>query len=302
MSDRINIAKLLEDCPKDMALDCTMYDNLYFDSLNADYYGTINCYTLINEVKTSINFTKYGTFNNHPGAKCVIFPKGKTTWEGFHRPFKDGDVVFYDDNIAIFKEWGDETLFKTYVTKYLCCDSLIDMNIPLFGKYIRKHTRFATKEERETLLKAIKDNGYVWDPNTKTLEEVRIKPGDVVKHKQSGVYCTVGEYAEGLKGHHTNIGLLIPDNKADEWEIMPDKFNADKFDVNTLKEFDKVLVRNANGYAWTANFFSHVINTNSKLPITFVCTGGCFNQCIPFKGNEYLRGKTDDCSPFFKTW
>jgi hypothetical protein len=96
MEKKINIAELLKDCPKGMELDCLMYENLYFDSLNANYCGTIKCYTLIDGVKTSINFTKYGTYNNHAEAKCVIFPKGKTTWDGFQRPFKDGDILHID--------------------------------------------------------------------------------------------------------------------------------------------------------------------------------------------------------------
>lgn len=187
MKDKINVAELLKDCPKGMELDCTMYDNLYFDSLNADYYGTINCYTLIDGIKTSINFTKYGTFNNHIGAKCVIFPKGKTTWEGFRRPFKDGDVVCYSDCIAIFKEWGDETLFRTYVTAYLHGDSTIDVAIPLFGKSIRREARLATEEEKERLFQAIKDNGYKWNEETKTLEKLVtiFKVGDKIKLKNA---------------------------------------------------------------------------------------------------------------------
>lgn len=32
------------------------------------------------------NLTKYGQINHHEDAKCVIFPKGKTTWEGFVPP------------------------------------------------------------------------------------------------------------------------------------------------------------------------------------------------------------------------
>ena len=88
MKQKINIAELLKDCPSGMELYCTMYDNLYFDCIHEYPNGTINCYTLINGIKTSILFTKYGTFNKHVGAKCVIFPKGKTTWEGFVPPCK----------------------------------------------------------------------------------------------------------------------------------------------------------------------------------------------------------------------
>ena len=41
-------------------------------------------------------FCKNGCYTAHKLSKCVIFPKGKTTWEGFVPPckFKDGDVIY----------------------------------------------------------------------------------------------------------------------------------------------------------------------------------------------------------------
>ena len=29
---------------------------------------------------------------------------------------------------------------------------------------------------------------------------------------------------------------------------------------------------------------------------------GNYRRCIPYEGNEYLLGKTDDCDDFYKTW
>lgn len=75
-----------------------------------------------------------------------------------------------------------------------------------------------------------------------------------------------------------------------------------KFDITTLKPFDKVLVRDINGQVWTADLFSHIINKNPNLKITFVCVGNYPNQCIPYKDNEYLLGTSNDCDDFYKTW
>lgn len=176
--EKINIAELLKDCPKGMELDCALYDNIVLDN-SSNWIYPIKVTT--KDGGTSLNLTKYGCVSENKNTKCVIFPKGKTTWKGFQRPFKDGDIVFYNDTIAIFKEWGDETLFRTYVTKYLCCDSLIDKNVPLYGKSVRKEIRFATEEEKQKLFQAIKDNGYEWNPETKTLEKLgksRFHEGD----------------------------------------------------------------------------------------------------------------------------
>jgi len=37
----------------------------------------------------------------------------------------------------------------------------------------------------------------------------KFKVGDKIIHKSSGIYCTLGEYAEGISAYYTNIGLSI---------------------------------------------------------------------------------------------
>ena len=104
MENSINIAEILKKCPKGMELDCTMFEDVKFIDVEDDdkpiciRTGEIYRY-----------LTKFGTWTFDENAKCVIFPKGKTTWEGFQRPFKDGDIVFYDNCVSIFKEWGRNT-------------------------------------------------------------------------------------------------------------------------------------------------------------------------------------------------
>ena len=177
MEKKINIAELLKDCPKGMELDCTMFESIEFDSIVDNENFPIRCRIKnSNDEYNFYNFTKYGYWNNDYKAKCVIFPKGKTTWEWFHRPIKDGDIVFYNDTIAIFKEWGDETLFRTYVTKYLCCAGSIDVKVPLFGKSIRREARLATEEEKQKLFDKLAKEGYKWDAEKKELVKLKWKP------------------------------------------------------------------------------------------------------------------------------
>ena len=171
MKDKINIAELLKDCPKGMELDCTMYDNVQLDDVIDGHLYPIKIQT--SEGKTSL--TKDGCYSFNPHCKCAIFPKGKTTWEGFQRPFKDGDVVFYSNTIAIFKEWGDETLFRTHCVFYPTVSNpahQFEIGRPLFGKGIRRAARFATEEERQKLVETIIANGYKWDTETWALEKL----------------------------------------------------------------------------------------------------------------------------------
>lgn len=87
MEKKINVAELLKDCPQGIELDCTMYEDVFFDKITNDSIFPI-CIKRIDGAL--ITLTKYGAYANCPYSKCVIFPKGKTTWEGFQRPFKDG--------------------------------------------------------------------------------------------------------------------------------------------------------------------------------------------------------------------
>jgi hypothetical protein len=306
--EKINVAELLRDCPKGMELDCTMYENLYFDSLNADYYGTINCYTLIDGIKTSINLTKYGTFNNHPGAKCVIYPKGKTTWEGFVPPckFKDGDVLFVETIvnrwIFIYKENENEENICKYVAipdQHPHHIYIVYENIPLCSKETVSKIRFATEKEKEKLFQAIKDNGYRWNPETKALEELIdpiFKVGDKIRLKENHNYIyTITGIREKENKYECGVTFVLRFSEQDNWELVPDKF-----DINTLIPFEsRVLARDNVKEKWYPGIWGYY-DKDSTYPYKLI--GVISRYCIPYEGNEHLLGTTKDCDKFYRTW
>ena len=243
MEQKINIAELLKDCPKGMELDCTMYDNVTLIQVQED-----NIYPIkIETPDGSTVLTKYGGVSYNKLSKCIIFPKGETNWEGFVPPceFKDGDVLVHTQNgrfiMSIYKSNENEKLINTHVIFWDREEGLsVGMQICCYTDNVR----FATEEEKKKLFQTIKDNGYRWNPETKTLER------------------------------------LIPN----------------KFDITTLKPFDKVLMRSSNAREWVATFYSHYSNNK------FYGCGMFCDQCIPYEGNEYLRGTTNDCDEYFKNW
>lgn len=219
--------------------------------------------------------------------------------------FKDGDVVFYDDNIAIFKEWGDKTLFRTYVKLFIHRDS-IDIDFPLFGRYVRKETRLATLEEKERLFKTLKDNGYRWNAEKKELEkliEPKFKVGDRIRHRLTGdVYKVLFVLSNGCGGGvydvaiTNEIGKSIDVKEQDDYELVPNKF-----DISTLVPFEsRVLVRDYESHKWSPAIWG--LKTDD-IDYSYIVVGGiAYCQCIPFEGNEYLLGKYDDCDEYYKTW
>ena len=78
-----------------------------------------------------------------------------------------------------------------------------------------------------------------------------------------------------------------------------EKLTEQKFDITTLKPFDKVLVRDFGCHSWSISFFSHC---NELKYYKYICISGTYSQCIPYEGNEHLFGTTDECDEFYKTW
>ena len=161
-----------------------MFDNLVFDHID-----TTSCYPIKCKVKCSDSgniyaFNKYGHWNDYFNAKCVIFPKGKTTWEGFVPlyKFKGGDVIFKQNFIAIIsyiEPNGRIWYHCWYNTKYKECKIKTDFGIGCIND--GNEIRFATKKEKEILFKAIEENGYEWNEETKTLEKkLTFKDGDIL--------------------------------------------------------------------------------------------------------------------------
>jgi hypothetical protein len=294
--EKLNIAELIKDCPSGMELNCLMYEDVYFDYV--DEFNNIHCYIQHKTYKTSLEFSQHGTTNNDIKSKCVIFPKGKNTWNGFQRPFKDGDVVVAEDAES----------FQLFLLKHLT-HSKNDNNYDgycyfgwdfqcngLFEKGNWGFNRLATEKEKKKLFNVIKENGYKWNHKTKTLEKLpKFKVDNKIKLK--------GEDEIGYVTQVTDCYFTIkcknnthcwPIERQDDWELVPNKF-----DITTLKPFEsRVLVRDYYHQCWKVSFFGYFDKFIGK----FDTVRGVYIQCIPYEGNEHLLGKTDDCDEYFKNW
>lgn len=301
MENKINIAELLKDCPRGMELYSPIFGKVYLDKIRP-HLGIV-----VTTGKEQGDFKEEFLYDGRYGmnGECMLFPsKDKTTWEGFVPPFKfkDGDILFVKaryDWIFIYKENEDqEDLYKyaaipTYSDR---ANQLVYDSIPLCCKKDVTEIRLATKEEKEKLFKAMKDRGHKWNPETKTLEELvvpQFKVGDKITNGKASI--TIGyiddEYYYEI-GRNVSNRLFIKNQ--DEWNLVPNKF-----DISTLKPFDKVLVRGDVGQKWIHDFFGFM-DKDKGFP--FVCVGHYVIQCIPYKGNEHLLGTNNDCDEYFKTW
>lgn len=308
MENKINIAELLEGCPKGMELYSPIFGEVYLDKIRPHLGIVVTTDKEQGEFKEEFLYDgRYGM-----NGECMIFPsKNKTTWEGFVPPykFKDGDILFAKsvyDWIFIYKESGNDVdLYKYVSIPHNCSYKFItyDDN-PICHKKEVSEIRLATEEEKKKLFDTIKENGYKWNGETKSLEklvEPKFKVGDMIIKRDSiensWIVSSVSSEYYGLQLPEGYVGIgVLPVADQDDWELV-----SNKFDITTLKPFDKVLVRGNVDGIWFPCFFGGLSNNNDDCP--YMVVGGIrWKYCIPYEGNEHLLGKTDDCDEFYKNW
>lgn len=251
MNNNINIAELLKDCPKGTKLYSTVLGEVELKEVKDN--GRSVCIFVTNFYGQEEMFYPDGKYNTHySDSECTLFPsKEQRDWSKFC-PFKNGDVLSGNNkSVFIFNSRKFIKGINNYAyTSHCLFVPLAPLYVNLGGyKHTEKAVSFATEEEKQILFQAIKDNGYRWNADTKTLEKEEKK---------------------------------------------------DKFDITSLKPFDKVLVRDNDKQEWIISFFSHC---NGLEFYKYSCINGCgYAHCVPYEHNEHLFGTTNDCDEFYKFW
>ena len=74
-----------------------------------------------------------------------------------------------------------------------------------------------------------------------------------------------------------------------------------KFDPQTLKAFNRVLVRDKHKEKWNCNFFSHISYDCVYYPYIAINTG--YTYCIPYNDEtKHLVGTSEEAPEFYKYW
>lgn len=198
MNENLNLAEILKDCPRGTKLYLTIYGEvkLYkIDEDDKDYPIGV-----IHNGGKQIWLTSDGRFTEKLDGECILFPsKDQRDWEKFI-PFKDGDVLSYKSaflkNRTIYIYKYNRLMNTTY---YVALSGDTDSTFRISNKVeqalngYNSTARFATEEEKQKLFQAIKDNGYKWNAETKTLEKLvlnrfdpnTLKPFDKVLARMS---------------------------------------------------------------------------------------------------------------------
>lgn len=183
-----NIAEILKDCPKGTKLYSPICGECYLYWV-VDGMKNIECRMKVDGeiVVYDNNRSKYSFYQDgtqHSMGECLLFPsKENRDWSTFNhiKNFKKGD--FLKDsigNIFICKEGVLMPL--TYIGNSFCV--LFSDGSCAIGNWLWKDTAiyYADEEEKQKLIAAIGEKGYVWDSEKLELrkKEPKFKPFDKV--------------------------------------------------------------------------------------------------------------------------
>lgn len=304
-----NIVDILKNCPQGTKLYSPIFGEVELEKV---------CYTsIIVKGKSGVMADFYVDGRYHSTGECMLFPsKENRDWNTFS-PFKEGDILYIDCNddedtneqnqyIFILKQISGDNIYS-YCHVNGANEAKLEECWLARMDDIKYGPRFATEEEKEKIFKAIKNNNYRWNTETKTLENLivpKFNVGDKIVNRNSisnfWIVSSVSSEYYGLKlpNGRESIGVL-PISEQYSYELVPNKF-----DITTLKPFDKVLVRTQNFTpVWTIAFYDgYNPNRVGSFRPFGVSNGEYFQQCIPYEGNEHLRGTTDECDEYFKNW
>ena len=240
----MDLLKILKNVPEGTPLYSPAFGKVKFICIYDD--------KIMTEDISNIQRLFYSNGNFYKDGECMLFPSRENRdWDNFYIcPFKKGDFIVKEcpngnKFIAIFSYFGG---FCEYTTYYLCLLRPDGKFKPKsdFGIGNVQEARLATEKEKKELLDAIERNGYTWNSDTLTLEELH------------------------------------------------------KYNIYSLKPFDKVLARDTDMNVWVCKIYSHYRNTSNY---RHVCIDNSYIQCIPYNDKtKHLVGTKEDCPEYYKTW
>ena len=321
MEENINIAAILKDKPNGIRLYSPIFGECTFCCVREDTNDI--CVKKHNGVKEF--FDSKGLYFNT--GEVMLFPsKEMRDWAKFS--WKRGDVLVSNDGKieVIFEKFNSDT-YQSFTGKHQL-DSL-DENLYYQdgGVYPTAIFNIETEDAAQTYIKTIEEklDGKL---NLESLEIEKAHPefkdGDVLFVKcNDSAFIEIFEYSKKngdlcdhaslditnqildisgkyiiCKDEITELRLAIEEERQQLFSSLEKEgkaWDSDKKSIVDfkpkveLKPFDRVLVRDFEDQAWQVSLFSYKDSDSY-----YCCNGCCWNQCIPYIGNESLLGTTKD--------
>lgn len=287
----MNIAEILKNCPKGTKLYSPICGEVEFECVTT--LGNIKC---IENSLCKRLFYPNGTYSEN--GEVMLFPsKEQRDWNQFLFPFKNGDIIIlkeaqggdFKQNIAIFKGYSEDISSINRMEIYCQVDAVGNF-IPWEMTVMHSGWRLVTDCEKQKFFTIIDKAGYKWiNGNLVKLVTPKFKVGDTITNDKYTIKISVVTDVSyiGISGQYSREILIEEGNK---WKLK-------KFDLRSLKPYDKVLVKTEES-VWYPSIVSYV----SVGQVYLIDSESSADYVIPFEGNEYLIGRCDDPDKYYITW
>jgi hypothetical protein len=283
----MSLAKILKNCPKGIKLYSPIYGEVEFTEVSV-VTGSIGC----KANGCTIYFHSDGTY--YKGGECMLFPsKEQRDWDEFMIPFRDGDVIIRTEynpgskqyNIAIFSNYNANAINRMSVHCQVNGDNVFKTRMSV----CHKDWRLANSEEIQRFMTRMHESGYDFK-NGKLIPLPKFKVGDTITN---GTYTFKVAHIDD-RYYYEEAGITVSRlciQEQDKWKIK-------KFDIQSLKPYDKVLVKYRKDGCWVPTMISYVEDA-----VVYTIDKEDSPECvIPYKNNEHLVAKYDDPDPYYITW
>lgn len=128
---------------------------------------------------------------------------------------------------------------------------------------------------------------------------IRVKEGNIRFKVRIVDFTKEGYYFKG-KGEC----LLFQSAEKRDWsKFTAPWYKKERFNPNTLKPYDKVLVRASRDKRWMCALFSYVRKEDGNITFKYQTTGGAYVYCIPYNDDtKHLVGTTDEAPEYYRYW
>ena len=283
----MSLAKILKNCQKGMKLYSPIYGEVEFKEISV-ITESIGC--KVNGC--TVYFYSDGSY--YKGGECMLFPsKEQRDWDEFMIPFKDGDIIIRTEfnpgckqyNIAIFRNYNANSTNKMTIHCQVNGANEFKTGMCVY----HKDWRLANAEEIKRFITRMHESGYDFKGG-KLIPLPKFKVGDTITN---GTYTFKVAHIDD-RYYYEESGITVSRlciQEQNKWRIK-------KFDVRSLKPYDKVLVKNGDG-CWYPTLVSYV---DSSSDVYIIDTTNRAERVIPFEGNERLIGGFSDPDPYYITW
>lgn len=210
MENKINIAEILKDCPKDTKLYSPLFGEVKLFGISENSVSIL----FIDGRDYHDSFSKNGNYYpKYSQSECLLFPSAKMRdWTKF---FKRGDIVIKDGGgmAAVFDGWANDTYTEFNTTVNLYCDNNTGEEEVCTTLLFRK----ATEEERNQFIEKVElilKGKY--NPDTLQVEPVKptcpFKPFDKVLVRDHEGQLWNANYFSHYKGNNEDYPYACIDN------------------------------------------------------------------------------------------